>query len=74
MAIHPWHSCLFLKSVQVHKDPNGGTQGFGFVNYKNAEDAKMALDQLNGRFENLPAHYLCLLHAIVPVLQWPHFL
>jgi len=37
-----------LDTVQVHKDPNGGDKGFGFVNYKNAEDAKMALDQLNG--------------------------
>ena len=53
--------------MQVHKDPNGGDKGFGFVNYKNAEDAKMALDQLNGRFENLASslslftacHYAC---------------
>merc|ERR1719272_456857 len=32
-----------VESVQIHKDG-----GFGFVHYRNAEEAKMALGQLNG--------------------------
>lgn len=36
-------------SLQLHKDPETGrSRGFGFVQYKNHEDAKKALEQLNG--------------------------
>jgi len=38
-----------IDSVQLHKDPvTGQPKGFAFVNYRNAEDGKMALQQLNG--------------------------
>jgi len=38
-----------LDSVQLHKDPvTGQPKGFAFVNYRNAEDGRMALQQLNG--------------------------
>eukprot|EP00658_Telonema_sp_P-2_P070046 TRINITY_DN5967_c0_g1_i2.p1 TRINITY_DN5967_c0_g1~~TRINITY_DN5967_c0_g1_i2.p1 ORF type:complete len:379 (+),score=67.57 TRINITY_DN5967_c0_g1_i2:233-1369(+) len=36
-----------VDSVQIHKDPNGAV-GFGFVNFKDAEEGRMALGQLNG--------------------------
>ncbi|GJQ11253.1 hypothetical protein GpartN1_g3044.t1 [Galdieria partita] len=36
-------------SLQLHKDPETGrSRGFGFVQYKNHEDAKKAFEQLNG--------------------------
>jgi len=36
-------------SLQLHKDPETGrSRGFGFVQYRNHEDAKKALEQLNG--------------------------
>eukprot|EP00871_Galdieria_phlegrea_P005401 jgi/Galph1/5862/GphlegSOOS_G4452.1 len=36
-------------SLQLHRDPETGrSRGFGFVQFKKHEDAKKALDQLNG--------------------------
>jgi len=38
-----------VDSVNLHKDPaTGQPKGFAFVNYKNAPDGRMAMDQLNG--------------------------
>jgi len=38
-----------LEFVQIHMDPETGrSKGFGFVQYKRADDAKKALAQLNG--------------------------
>jgi len=38
-----------VESVNLHKDPvTGQPKGFAFVNYRNAQDGKMAMDQLNG--------------------------
>jgi len=38
-----------IDSVQLHKDPvTGQPKGFAFVNYRNSEDGRMALQQLNG--------------------------
>ena len=38
-----------VDSVQLHKDPvTGQPKGFAFVNYRNAQDGRMAMDQLNG--------------------------
>jgi RNA-binding protein 39 len=38
-----------VDSVQLHKDPvTGEPKGFAFVNYRQSEDARMAMSQLNG--------------------------
>jgi len=38
-----------VDSVNLHKDPaTGQPKGFAFVNFKNAPDGRMAMDQLNG--------------------------
>lgn len=38
-----------VDAVQLHKDPvTGQPKGFAFVNYRSADDARMALQQLNG--------------------------
>ncbi|KAG0768911.1 hypothetical protein G6F57_005398 [Rhizopus arrhizus] len=38
-----------LDFVNLHKDPETGrSKGFGFIQYKNANDAKQALEKMNG--------------------------
>jgi len=37
-----------VESIDLQKDSAGNSRGFGFVQYKNAEDAKNALQALNG--------------------------
>lgn len=38
-----------LDFVNLHKDPETGrSKGFGFIQYKNSEDAKQALEKMNG--------------------------
>ncbi|KAI7888434.1 uncharacterized protein EV154DRAFT_517904 [Mucor mucedo] len=38
-----------LDFVNLHKDPETGrSKGFGFIQYKNGEDAKQALEKMNG--------------------------
>ncbi|EPB82230.1 Phosphatidylinositol-3-phosphatase SAC1 [Mucor circinelloides] len=38
-----------LEFVNLHKDPETGrSKGFGFIQYKNGEDAKQALEKMNG--------------------------
>jgi hypothetical protein len=38
-----------LEFVDLHKDPmTGRSKGYAFVQYKRAEDAKMALEQMDG--------------------------
>nr|XP_019951641.1 PREDICTED: embryonic polyadenylate-binding protein A-like isoform X1 [Paralichthys olivaceus] len=36
-------------SVRVMKDERGRSRGFGFVNYANHEDARKAVDEMNGK-------------------------
>ncbi|KAJ3041062.1 hypothetical protein HDV00_009962 [Rhizophlyctis rosea] len=45
-----------IEFVNLHKDPDTGkSKGFAFVQYENAEDAKTALDKMNG-FEIMGRH------------------
>ncbi|KAF9974293.1 hypothetical protein BGZ73_002309 [Actinomortierella ambigua] len=38
-----------IEFINLHRDPvTGKSKGFAFVQYKNAEDAKMALQEMNG--------------------------
>jgi RNA-binding protein 39 len=38
-----------LEFVDLHKDPTTGrSKGYAFVQYKRSEDAKMALEQMEG--------------------------
>lgn len=37
-----------LKEVILIKDDNGKSKGFGFISYVSDEDAKKAMDELNG--------------------------
>ncbi|KAG2196960.1 hypothetical protein INT46_004459 [Mucor plumbeus] len=38
-----------LEFVNLHKDPETGrSKGFGFIQYKNGDDAKQALEKMNG--------------------------
>ncbi len=34
--------------IDLHKESNGKSKGFGFVQYKSESDARAALEQLNG--------------------------
>jgi polyadenylate-binding protein len=38
-----------LKNLVIMKDDKGKSRGFGFVNFENAEDAKKAVEELNGQ-------------------------
>lgn len=37
-----------IVSLAISKDENGMSKGFGFVNYENPDDAKRALEAMNG--------------------------
>lgn len=38
-----------LEFVNIQRDPDTGrSRGYGFIQYKNAADAKQALDKMNG--------------------------
>ena len=37
-----------IVSLVISKDENGASRGFGFVNFDKAEDAKSAVEALNG--------------------------
>lgn len=53
-----------LEFVDLHKDPmTGRSKGYAFVQYKRAEDAKMALEQMEG-FE-LAGRTVCV--SVIPL-------
>lgn len=37
-----------IASLVVAKDENGASRGFGFVNFENPDDAKKAMEVMNG--------------------------
>lgn len=37
-----------IASLVIAKDDNGASRGFGFVNFDNPDDAKCALEEMNG--------------------------
>lgn len=37
-----------ISSLVISKDENGMSRGFGFINFDNSDDAKRALEALNG--------------------------
>lgn len=37
-----------IANLVISKDSNGISRGFGFVNYENPEDAKKAIEAMNG--------------------------
>ena len=51
-----------LDFVDLHKDPaTGRSKGYAFVQYKRAEDAKMALEQMEGfELAGRQVRFLCL--------------
>lgn len=46
-----------ISSLLIARDENGTSRGFGFVNFDNPDDARRALEAMNGsvigRFRNL---------------------
>jgi RNA-binding protein 39 len=61
-----------LEFVDLHKDPmTGRSKGYAFVQYKRAEDAKMALEQMEGfelagRTVCVSTHFSAVSHACLP--------
>lgn len=37
-----------IVNLAISKDESGGSRGFGFVNFENADDAKRAMEAMNG--------------------------
>lgn len=37
-----------ISSLVISRDENGVSRGFGFINFENSDDAKRALEALNG--------------------------
>lgn len=46
-----------IVSLVISKDDNGASRGFGFVNFENPDDARKAMETMNG----LQLGRLCLL-------------
>ena len=62
-----------LEFVDLHKDPvTGRSKGYAFVQYKRSEDARMALEQMDG-FElagrTVCVFVICFCYVIDPVHQ-----
>lgn len=37
-----------IVSLVIAKDENGASRGFGFVNFDNPDDARLAMERMNG--------------------------
>ena len=49
-----------IVSLAIAKDNNGMSKGFGFVNYENPDDAKKAMEAMNGtQFGSFIYPFLC---------------
>ena len=62
-------------SLAISKDDNGLSKGFAFVNYENPDDAKKAMEAMNGlQFGSLFTLLLCRLFIHKIAFSWhsPH--
>lgn len=46
-----------IVSLVISRDDNGASRGFGFVNFENPDDARKAVEDVNGM--NLGIYYVC---------------